>query len=184
MISKLWVKLASLFAVFAHESIRHKRRYTHEPYWHHLREVAELVELGGGDYQMVMAAWLHDTLEDTWVKPWMIKGLFGQRVCDLVIGMTQVSKPGDGNRAVRKEIDRQFLAKQSPCVKTIKLADLIANLPSIVQHDERFAKVYVQEVRALLKVLTEGDQVLQTLLIRHLVNYERGEEGDGNAGSI
>jgi hypothetical protein len=66
----------------------------------------------------------------------------------------------DGNRAVRKAIDREHLAKASPAAKTIKLADLISNSRSILQHDPKFAAVYLAEKRLLLEVLKDGDPTL------------------------
>ena len=48
----------------------------------------------------------------------------------------------------------------TPEAKTIKLADLIDNTKSIVEHDPRFAKVYLEEKRLLLEVLKDGDETL------------------------
>ena len=58
----------------------------------------------------------------------------------LVDCLTDVSKPSDGNRAVRKEIDRQHLAKASPKAKTIKLADLIDKLPRHLQAQQALCR--------------------------------------------
>lgn len=69
--------------------------------------------------------------------------------------LTDVSRPEDGNRAARKKLDREHLAKATPEVKTIKLADLIHNTESIVAHDPKFAEVYLEEKRALLSVLKD-----------------------------
>jgi hypothetical protein len=49
---------------------------------------------------------------------------------------------------------------QSPACKTIKLADLISNSKSILEHDKDFARVYIKEKELLLEVLTEGDTTL------------------------
>lgn len=154
------VLFASWFAIFAHESIRHKRKYTGAPYWHHVRGVAYLVESCNGTPEQIAAAWLHDTVEDTWVPLWLIRVLFGRVVAQLVWGLTDVSKPEDGNRAVRKALDREHISQQCSECKTIKLADVISNSLSIARHDPRFAKVYMAEINALLKVLSEGDELL------------------------
>jgi hypothetical protein len=71
-----------------------------------------------------------------------------------------VSKPSDGNRAFRKTIDLDHSARASARAMTVKLADLIDNCRDITRHDERFARVYLQEMGALLKVLGDGDQRL------------------------
>lgn len=41
--------------------------------------------------------------------------------------------------------------------KTIKLADIISNSKSILEHDWEFARVYLKEKMALLRVLEDGD---------------------------
>ena len=68
-----------------------------------------------------------DVVEDTPVSIKDIEDVFGPRVAALVSDLTDVSKPEDGNRATRKELDRQHTAKASPDAKTVKLADLISN---------------------------------------------------------
>ena len=85
---------------------------------------------------------------------------FGDIVSIFVVGMTDVSKPEDGNRARRKELDRQHLKFGLPPIHTIKLADLIDNSKSIIVHDPRFAKIYISEMKLLLDVLTNGDRIL------------------------
>jgi hypothetical protein len=42
----------------------------------------------------------------------------------------------------------------------VKLADLIANSRSIMAHDPTFARVYLEEKRMLLEVLSRGDATL------------------------
>lgn len=155
------VEKARVFATAAHAAVRQTRKYTGEPYINHPREVADLVAPASwGHQEMVAAAWLHDVVEDTGVPIDLIYAEFGQCVGDLVSGLTDVSKPEDGNRAARKAIDRAHIAKQSPACKTIKLADLISNTKSIVERDPEFAKVYLQEKLLLLEVLRDGDAAL------------------------
>lgn len=151
---------AYTFALAAHAAIGQKRKYTGEDYIHHPTEVSDIVWNRGCNDEMVAAAYLHDVVEDTQVPLSLIESEFGKCIATLVEGLTDVSKPEDGNRAVRKEIDRQHTAKQSPACKTIKLADLISNSKSILQHDNEFAKVYLKEKNLLLEVLKEGDAVL------------------------
>lgn len=157
------VDRAFIFARAAHTAVGQKRKYTGEDYFNHPVEVVEI--LGWVKYipesmnfeEIVAAALLHDCVEDTQVSIELIQSEFGDDVAGLVAGLTDVSKPEDGNRAARKEIDRQHTAKQSPACKTIKLADLISNSRSILQHDKEFAKVYLKEKQLLLEVLKEGD---------------------------
>jgi (p)ppGpp synthase/HD superfamily hydrolase len=120
----------------------------------------ELVKQVIDDPEMQAAALLHDVVEDTPVSIKEIKDEFGPRVAALVSDLTDVSKPEDGNRATRKELDRQHTAKASPDAKTVKLADLISNGKSIIKDDPNFAKVFMKEKAALLDVMTEGNIIL------------------------
>ena len=126
----------------------------------HPRRVARLVEAVNGTDDMIAAALLHDVVEDTRVKHDHICDYFGGDIANLVFGLTHASKKSDGNRAKRKAIDLAFLATESPEVHTIKLADLIDNTSTIVEHDPEFAKVYMKEKRDLIKVLQSGNDIL------------------------
>jgi len=148
------------FATRYHASIDHKRKYTGEPYITHPAAVVELVRGVPHTEAMICAAWLHDTVEDTPCTLGEIERVFGFEVAALVEMLTDVSKPSDGKRAVRKAIDREHTAKASPQAKTIKLADLIDNTRSIVERDPSFAKVYLAEKALLLEVLRDGDATL------------------------
>ena len=152
------VKKALEFATEAHRG--QVRKYTGEPYIVHPIEVMELVKQVIDDPEMQAAALLHDVVEDTPVSINEIKDEFGPRVAALVSDLTDVSKPEDGNRALRKELDRQHTAKASPDAKTVKLADLISNGKSIIKDDPHFAKVFMKEKAALLDVMTEGNIIL------------------------
>lgn len=154
------IAAARTFAKNAHASIDHRRKYTNEPYIVHPAAVAKLVATVTDDEQMICAAWLHDVVEDTPVTLFEIEQTFGHDVAALVEDLTDVSTREDGNRKVRKAMDRAHTAKASPRAKTIKLADLIDNSKSIAEHDPGFAKIYMREKRELLKVLKEGDATL------------------------
>lgn len=146
------------FATLAHAG--QKRKYTGEDYIVHPVEVMEIVKSVPHTEEMLAAALLHDTIEDCGVTEGQIVANFGRDVADLVMWLTDVSKPSDGNRKIRKEIDRQHTAMAPAEAKTIKLADLISNTASIVQYDKHFAVVYLKEKKLLLDVLKEGDKIL------------------------
>jgi hypothetical protein len=155
--SEDFVERARTLATQAHQRIDHRRKYSQQPYDMHLRAVAELVATVSGDPEMLAAAWLHDIVEDTPVTLEEVEREFGPGVTGLVRELTDVSRPGDGNRAARKALDRQHLAQASPRAKTIKLADLCDNAGDIAGADPRFARVFLREMAALLEVLGEGD---------------------------
>lgn len=153
---------ARRFAEAAHAGIDQRRKYTGEPYITHPAAVVELVRSAPHTETMIIAAWLHDTVEDTAVTLDDVEREFGSEVAVLVEHLTDVSRPADGNRKTRKAIDRDHMAKASAMAKTIKLADLIDNMQSIVERDPDFAKVYLTEKALLLEVLRDGDATLWT----------------------
>jgi (p)ppGpp synthase/HD superfamily hydrolase len=155
------VDTARIFATAAHAATGQKRKYTGEDYIVHPAEVAAIVaSLADATDEMIAAAWLHDVLEDTGVTPDQMREVFGDKVTELVLWLTDVSQPGDGNRSTRKAIDRQHSASAPADAQTIKLADLISNTRSITEHDPDFAKVYLKEKAMLLDVMTFGDTTL------------------------
>ena len=150
---------AEQFAQEAHKD--HKRKYTGDPYYVHLDEVRNIVKKAGGTIEQQAAALLHDTVEDTSVTPADVTREFGPKIAKLVIELTDVSKPEDGNRKTRKAIDRDKLAGVSAEAQTVKYADLISNGRDIGKNDPKFAKVYHAEKADLLRVMTKGNQNLR-----------------------
>ncbi len=170
------VQSAFYFAEAAHGE--QKRKYTGEPYIVHPLAVASLVTFAGGSDQAVAAALLHDVVEDTDVTNAEIAEEFGAHVAGLVAEVTDVSKPEDGNRAVRKAIDRDHLKQASPSGMTIKLADIIDNTRSIAEGDPGFAKVYMAECADLLPHLNGGSRILWDLASRQVEQYFRTSVAD------
>lgn len=148
------VARARAFATHAHAAQR--RKYTGEPYIVHPEEVARIVADAGLPEAVIAAAWLHDVVEDCGVTGGELESEFGAEVARLVLEVTDVSRPEDGNRATRKALDRDHLASASAEGQSIKLADLISNTVSIVERDPHFATVYLREKRDLLEILTRG----------------------------
>ncbi len=155
---------AMMFAREAHKAQR--RKYTGNPYTDHLAEVAGIVatvaplDLADLADLMVSVAWLHDCVEDQDVTVTQLRAEFGDAVADGVRLLSDLEK---GNRAERKALSRARLADAPGWVQTIKCADLISNTSSIVMHDPKFARVYLEEKRLLLDVLTGADPRLLTL---------------------
>ncbi len=163
------VDKARRYASKAHASIDQRRKYTNDPYIVHPQAVADIVSSVPHTEEMLAAAWLHDTVEDTSTTLDDINSHFGPQVAELVGMLTNVSLACEGDRIEKKNLDRQHCAKASPAAKTIKLADLIDNLRSLVTHDPDFAKTYLIEKRLMLAVLKEGDATLW-LQVEHIIN--------------
>lgn len=152
---------AYVFAKRAHESVNQVRKYTGLPYITHPIAVAGIVSRVPHTKEMLAAALLHDTVEDTPITLDEIEREFGADVANLVFWLTDVSRREDGNRATRKAMDLTHIAEAPAAAQTIKLADLIDNAASIVAHDPQFARVYLVEKAALLSVLIQGNETLQ-----------------------
>ncbi len=160
------VERAASFASLHHKG--QSRKYTGEPYITHPQAVVGIVSTIPHTEEMLAAAWLHDTVEDTPATIESIKYHFGDKVAEYVGFLTDVSKPNDGNRKVRKALDRVHISNAPAEVQTIKLADLIHNTESIIAHDPKFAKVYLVEARLLIEVLEYGDSALIEILNKKL----------------
>lgn len=157
------VDKALVYATAAHVAVGQRRKYTGEPYIVHPVEVMNIVKTVPHTETMLAAALLHDVVEDTGCTLLDIQSEFGEEVATLVNWLTDVSKPEDGPRWYRKKLDREHTAKAPAEAQTIKLADLISNSKSIVTHDPKFAKTYLEEKRLLLGVLTKGDTGLHAI---------------------
>lgn len=155
------VGAARAFAIEAHRRVGQLRKYSGQPYEEHLRRVAMIVGEVTEDPETIAAAWLHDVVEDTPVTIEEVERTFGPGVRTLVDALTDVSRPHHGNRAARKALDRDHLAKAPPRAQTVKLADLIDNCNDICKHSPRFGPVFAGEMEGLLAVLTEGDAALR-----------------------
>jgi hypothetical protein len=124
---------------------------------------------------MIAAAYLHDYIEDV-IPVLRDEGRFVElaafesrykalpaEVHRLVTELTDVFTKEDyprQNRAERKKLERERIAKISSDAKTIKLADLIDNTASIREQDPGFAITYIKEKHELLPYLTEGHAAL------------------------
>jgi (p)ppGpp synthase/HD superfamily hydrolase len=144
------IQHATVFATQAHSG--QKRKYTGDDYIVHPIAVAELVRENGGTEDQIIAALLHDTIEDTDVTYNDVYEAFGADVAALVWELTDrftTEEYPNNNRAQRKAWETERLAKVSVTAKLIKLCDMIDNTSTIVEHDSGFAKVYLGEKIAL-----------------------------------
>lgn len=164
---------ARLFATAAHAAVDQRRKYVHTPYIEHPEAVAAMVALYGGDEGMIAAAWLHDVVEDTSVTLALVRQEFGDDVAGLVEALTDAQTPADGNRAIRKRRAAETLAVAGGRAQTIKYADLIHNVGTIVEHDPGFARVYLREKRELLDMMRDGDPGLRAYAYGILRDAER-----------
>ena len=101
-----------------------------EPYVNHLLEVAMLVAeaTGGNDPNLVIAALLHDAIEDSEVPAELIASMFGDEVASIV---KEVTDDKSLPKEVRKNRQVETAPHKSPKAKLLKLADKTSNLRAI-----------------------------------------------------
>ena len=121
---------AARFAAEKHADQRRKGDAA-EPYVNHLIEVADLVAsaLDEPDTGLVIAALLHDSIEDAGVTSEDLALRFGADVADLV---GEVTDDKSLPQQERKRLQVENAPKKSVRAQTIKLADKISNLRSIL----------------------------------------------------
>lgn len=148
-----------------------ERKYTKEPYWHHVVSVAAILQEDGHD-NLIEIALCHDLFEDTIVRYknlvmfMMNIGYSASEACFVSEGVHSLTdlftskRFPDWNREKRKACECQRLGLIDPQYQTVKYADLIDNTSSIVERDPVFAKVYLKEKAAILDVMKAGDLFL------------------------
>jgi len=119
---------ALAFAAEAHRNHRRKGA-GQEPYINHLIEVLDLVaSVEGEDMDVLVAALLHDVLEDTRTGHDQLAAMFGERVARMV------RENSDDMTLPKPERGRARLAamsKKSREARVVKVADIISNLRAI-----------------------------------------------------
>jgi (p)ppGpp synthase/HD superfamily hydrolase len=137
-----------------------------EPYVNHLLEVAELVAgaLAEPDPNLVMAALLHDTIEDVGVTKEELTETFSQDVANLVLEVT------DDKSLPKKERKRLQVANaphKSVRAQVIKLADKISNLRAILASpptdwSAQRQREYFEWAKQVVDALSAPNQSLKT----------------------
>jgi GTP pyrophosphokinase len=119
------VMQAFRFASLAHQG---QFRQSGDQYITHPIAVAEILADLGMDVPTIMAALLHDTIEDTDVSYDDVRALFGENIAELVNGVTKFSKVEYGDSANAETIRKMIVAMSKDIrVLIIKLADRLHN---------------------------------------------------------
>ncbi|ARK80123.1 phosphohydrolase [Burkholderia pseudomallei] len=126
-------KLVAAIA-FAADKHRNQRRKDHEasPYINHPIALANVLanEAEVDDERVLLAAVLHDTIEDTETTEQELMRLFGKEVADIVMEVTDDKALP---KAERKRLQVEHAAHISRRAKLVKLADKICNLRDIAK---------------------------------------------------
>lgn len=163
---------AEMFATAAHNGAKQKRKVTGEDYIVHPKAVAaktryffERLNVKFPDEYVdiaVAVAWLHDTIEDTGVKPADIEKFFDHEVSKEVLFMTHPMDP-NMSRDERNAAYIEQLKQSSFRVQVVKLADVDCNFEDIVESHrnadpkKQFSKFerFINEKRKMIQALAQ-----------------------------
>lgn len=126
------VRLTQAFSFAAQAHVDQRRKGgRQEPYLNHLAEVASLVAEAteGADINLIIAALLHDVIEDVGITHPQLVKTFGEDVASLV---SEVTDDKTLAKAERKRLQIVTAPSKSPRAKIIKIADKVSNLWALV----------------------------------------------------
>lgn len=122
---------AQALATQAHQN----QKYGVHPYTHHLADVVRRVKQITDNEEVIAAAWLHDTIEDTQVTYGDIERNFGTNVAKMVWAVT-----GIGHDRAAKMANAIEKIAQTPGAELVKSADRLSNAQA--SKDEKKMKLY------------------------------------------
>ncbi len=129
--AKEWIAVLRAADAAARWHVHQRRKgAAEEPYINHLLEVASLVAeaTDGKDPELVIAALLHDAIEDQEVPRSVIAETFGNGVAKLV---EEVTDDKNLPKQQRKRLQIKSAHKKSERAKILKLADKTSNLRDV-----------------------------------------------------
>ena len=179
---------ALVFAIQAHAGT--ERRGKGFPYIVHPLEAVEIVSTITPDQELLAAAALHDTVEDTSVTEARIREAFGDRIADLVASESDVFPEGQSEEESwrsRKQAAIDRLARASHDAKVVALGDKLSNMRAIARDyalrgDELWNIFHVKDkashawhYRGLLEALRELEDTFAFKEFETLVNQVFGD---------
>jgi len=137
---------------YAEEKHRTQNRRSGEPYITHPIKVARIIRENKESHkinELISAAMLHDTLEDTTASEKELKELFGELVLDLVKELTTDEQ--EKEKLGKKEYLAEKMKNMSSWALVIKLADRLDNVSDLNSTTPEFKKRYTEETEYILK---------------------------------
>lgn len=139
------IERAREMAIAAHGN----QSYGNHPYVFHLDQVAAIAKKLGYSEDIIIACYLHDTLEDTNLTKQEIAEVFGNHIANIVYAV----KDEDGiNRKERKSKTYIKIAAMPDAV-AVKLCDRIANVQDAISSNPKLLKMYSKEHPAFEEAL-------------------------------
>lgn len=137
--------------------------YGNKPYSYHLDMVYDIAVEFGLDDNYLMAAYLHDMIEDCGVDKHFIQSISNLEVAEMVFAVS-----GEGNN--RKERKISMISKIEKFFKAIdlKMIDRLANMRESQINNPKLFDMYVKELPDYLHLFEKGNQQLYSALHQFL----------------
>jgi GTP pyrophosphokinase len=170
---------------FAEQALSGQKRLSGEPAITHSLAVASIVADWKLDSASIVAALLHDVVEDTPTKVDDIKKIFGREIAILVDGLTRVSRVrlrGSNSEQFIENLRKMFLAMSKDLrVVFVKLADRYHNMLTLeyLSPDKQFGiaeetlEVYAALAERLGMGRVKGSLEDLAFMYRYPADYER-----------
>lgn len=129
---------AKNFAIRAHEG----QKYGTHSYSVHLLEVYKVAEKFQLSDNIKAACFLHDILEDTNVKYYQLKNMFGMDIAELVYGVTD--ELGRNRKECKQKTHLKIVEMGVSCA-ILKLCDRIANMENAKRNENSILNKYIEE---------------------------------------
>ncbi len=164
---------------FGLEAHKNQQRYSGEPYFGHCLSVALILAELKMDKATIIAALLHDTVEDTDITLEDIKEEFGEQVSLLVDGVTKMSSIKFQNKEARQaETFRKMLLSMAKDIRVIiiKFADRLHNMRTLHHVPDKKRPRIAIETRDIYAPLAHRLGIarikseLEDLALKHLEN--------------
>jgi guanosine-3',5'-bis(diphosphate) 3'-pyrophosphohydrolase len=157
-------KLAEDFAKRKH--LGQSRKLQNEPYFNHVERVSKILKEHKKSHainELVAAALLHDTLENTDTNEKELRENFGELITSLVKELT--TNKSESRSIGKKEYLAEKMsnpAKMSSWSLAIKLADRLDNVSDLQNATKDFRNRYIDETNHILKNLEEKRKLTET----------------------
>jgi myo-inositol-1(or 4)-monophosphatase len=129
------IRRAIAFAFEAHDG-QYRDNKESVPYITHPAQTAQILMQVTNDQELIAAAWLHDTIEDTNTTYEELRELFGKRVADLVLEVTNKKNPDKSS---------YFPNLKTQDGAILKFADRLSNLSDMSGWSDKRKAAYIKK---------------------------------------
>lgn len=128
---------ALLFARKAHKG----QKYGDKPYYYHIKNVVDLCITMNYSEEIIIAAALHDVLEDTKIGYQEIKNKFGEEVAEIVYCVTDEL----GRNRKERKLKTYPKIRENWKATVVKICDRISNIEHSKLTDKKKLNMYLSE---------------------------------------